>query len=219
MSSELAAQPRGGRTGRRPGRSLTRAAILDAAREAFATRGYDAVSIRGVSRDAGVDPALVHRFFGSKQSLFVAAMQLPIAPNELVQTLLAEGIDGLGERVVASLLAVYDSPAGFAPFLAILRGAISNERAATMLREFLTTEILGRIAAAAAPDEPQLRAALAGSQVVGLAIARYVIRLPGVADSDPALLAACAGATIQRYLTGPLPDRPEPLAQRKGPAQ
>jgi AcrR family transcriptional regulator len=205
MSGHSTGKPHRTRTGRRPGPNLTRAAILDAAREAFATRGYDAVSIRAVAREAGVDPALAHRFFGSKENLFVTAMELPIAPSELVQTLLAEGTDGLGERVVASILAVYDAPAGFAPFLAMLRGATSNEKAATMLREFLTTEILGRIAAAAAPDNAQLRASLAGSQVLGLAMARYVIRLPGIADGDPALLAACAGPTIQRYLTGRLP--------------
>jgi len=192
------------RTGRRPGPTRTRGAILDAARAAFATRGYDAVSIRGVAREAGVDPALVHRFFGSKEQLFVAAMQLPIAPGAFVDALLAEEVDGLGERLVRTLLTLWDTPGAFAPFLALIRGAVDNEAAATMLREFLTSEVLGRIAAAAAPDRPEFRASIAGSQIVGLAVARYIVRVPGLALADPADIVAAVAPTIQRYLTGPL---------------
>jgi AcrR family transcriptional regulator len=193
-----------GRTGRRPGPNRTRAAILAAARDAFAQRGYDAVSIRALAREAGVDPALVHRFFGSKEGVFVAAMELPVAPSELVGRLLAEGTDGLGERLVGTILALYDTPAALAPFRALLRAAVSNERAATLLREFLTREVLGRLAAAASPDAPDLRASLAASQVVGLAMARYVVRVPPLAGADRATIVACVGPTIQRYLTGPL---------------
>ena len=192
------------RTGRRPGPTRTRAAILDAARRAFATRGYEGVSIRAVARDAGVDPALVHRFFGSKEALFSAAMELPVSPSALVAGLLAEGVDDLGERLVARLLGLFDDPRAFAPFLALVRGAVSNEQAAAMLREFLTREVLGRLATAASPDAPELRASLAGSQVIGLAMARYVVRVPPLARADPATVAACVGPTIQRYLTGPL---------------
>lgn len=192
------------RTGRRPGPTRTRSAILDAARAAFATRGYDAVSIRGVARDAGVDPALVHRFFGSKEQLFVAAMQLPIAPGAFVDALLAEGVDGLGERLVRTLLTLWDTPGAFAPFLALIRGAVDNEAAATMLRESLTREVLGRIAAAAAPDRPEFRASIAGSQIVGLAVARYIVRVPELVHADPADIVAAVAPTIQRYLTGPL---------------
>src|SRR5919206_1067732 len=166
------------RTGRRPGPNRTRAAIVAAARTAFAKRGYDAVSIRAVAREAGVDPALVHRFYGSKEELFVAAMELPLSPARLVPALLAEGVDDLGERLVRSLLELFDRPAAFAPFVALIRGAVSNEHAAAMLREFLAREVLGRLAAAASPDRPELRASLAGSQVVGLAMARYVVGVP-----------------------------------------
>jgi AcrR family transcriptional regulator len=193
------------RTGRRAGPNRTRAAILTAARSAFTARGYDAVSIRAVARDADVDPALVHRFFGSKEALFVAAMELPVAPSQLAAALLADGLEGLGERIVETFLAVNDTPGAVTPLLALLRGAVSNEQAATMLREFVSTEILGRIAACAAPDQPELRAALAGSQIVGLAMARYVVRIPQAADAEASHLAACIGPTIQRYLTGTLP--------------
>lgn len=206
MPGQSSTRPGSRRTGRRPGPNRTRAAILDAARSAFAARGYDAVSIRAVARDAGVDPALVHRFFGTKDDLFVAAMELAFAPSQLVEALLAQGREGLGERLIATLLALSDSPEGIAPLLALLRAAASNDQAATMLREFVTTEILGRIATAAAPDEPELRAALAGSQVVGLILSRYIVRIPAIVDAERLQLAAAIGPTIERYLTGALPD-------------
>jgi AcrR family transcriptional regulator len=193
------------RTGRRPGPNRSRDEILRAARAAFAARGYDAVSVRAIARDAKVDPALVHRFFGSKESVFVAAMQLPMTPSRLVPAILAHGPDGLGERVVETLLTLYDTPGADAPFRAFLSSAVTNEHAATMLREFLTTEILGRVAAAAAPDHADLRAALAASQILGLLVARYVVRIPQISDAQRPHLAACAGPTIQRYLTGALP--------------
>jgi AcrR family transcriptional regulator len=192
------------RTGRRPGPTRTRGAILAAARAAFAARGYDAVSVRSVARSAGVDPALVHRFFGSKEELFVAALELPVAPSALVAAILADGVEGVGERLVRTLLTLWDAPGGFAPFLALVRGAVDNEAAATMLREFLSREVLGRIAAVAAPDRPEFRASLAGSQVVGLAMARYIVRVPPLADADRDAIVAAVGPTIQRYLTGAL---------------
>jgi AcrR family transcriptional regulator len=192
------------RTGRRPGPSRTREAILAAARAAFADRGYDAVSIRGVARAAGVDPALVHRFYESKEQLFIEAMQLPVSPSELVGSVLAEGPERVGERLVRTFLALFDDPRAREPFLALLRGAVSNERAATLLREFVGREVLGRLAAAASPDAPELRAALAGSQVVGLAMARYIVGVTPLADAERETLVAAVAPTIQRYLTGPL---------------
>ena len=193
------------RTGRRPGPNRTRDTILSAARTAFAHRGYDAVSIRAVAREAGVDPALVHRFYGSKEALFIAAMDLPVAPSELVAGLLAEGVDRLGERLVRAFVELFDRPEAFAPFLALIRGAASNEHAAALLREFITREVLGRLAEAASPDRPELRASLAGSQVVGLAMARYVVAVPPLATTDRETVVACVGPAIQRYLTGALP--------------
>ncbi len=153
------------RTGRRPGPNRTRAAILAAARASFAANGYEATTIRAVARDAGVDAALVHRFFGSKEQLFAAAMKLAVSPSELVERILVDGVDGVGERLVHALLTLLDAPGAFAP---------------------------------------ELRASLAGSQVVGLAMARYVVRVPPLADADPAEIAAAVGPTIQRYLTGSL---------------
>src|SRR5215210_669521 len=183
----MASKPQG-RTGRRPGPNQTRAAILGAARAAFAERGYDPVSVRAVARAAGVDPALVHRFFGTKE-----------------EPVLAEGVERAGERLVRTMLGLFDAPDAFAPFLALIRGAVSNERAAALLREFVAREVLGRLAAAASPDRPELRASLAGSQVIGLAMARAVVGIPPLATTDRETVVACVGTTIQRYLTGALP--------------
>jgi AcrR family transcriptional regulator len=190
--------------GRRAGPTRTRESILDAARAAFAAHGYDATSIRLVARGAGVDPALVHHFFANKPGLFAAASELPVDPEAFVTELLAGARSTLGRRLVLAVIELWDAPGVFEPFLALIRGAVSHEEAARLLREFVTAEILGRLATAAAPDQPQARAALAGSQIIGLAMARKVIRVEPLASATPEWLASALGPTIQRYLTGPL---------------
>jgi AcrR family transcriptional regulator len=196
--------------GRRKGPTRTRQQILDAARAMFANQGYEVVSLRAIARQAGVDPALVHHFFASKSDLFAAAMQLPVDPAPFITGLMAGDRDALGERLVLALVQLWDRPDGFAGFLGLVRGAVTHPDAAAMLREFVTREILGPIATAAAPDQPETRAALAGSQIVGLAIARKIVGIEPIASADPAWIAATVGPTIQRYLTAPLPDIPQP---------
>jgi AcrR family transcriptional regulator len=191
--------------GRRAGPTRTRQEIIDAARAAFATRGYDAVSMRGIARDAGVDAALVHHYFESKSALFAAAMELPVAPERFVASLLKGDPETLGQRLVLAVVGLWDRPGGFDGMLGLIRGAVSHADAARLLREFLTREILGRLAAAAAPDAPQARAALAGAQIIGLAMARKIASIEPIADADPQWLAATVGPVIQRYLTAPLP--------------
>ena len=100
------------RTGRRPGNQDTREAILAAAKRAFAERGYDKASIRQIATEAEVDPALVHHYFGSKEKLFLATMEAPIDPGEIIPKILADGVDGVGERLVRMVLTIWDSPAG-----------------------------------------------------------------------------------------------------------
>lgn len=192
--------------GRRKGPTHTRQQILDAARAMFAARGYEAVSLRAIAREGGVDPALVHHFFNGKSELFAAAMQLPVDPGPFLTALLNGDRDTLGDRLVLALVTLWDRPDGFQGFLGLVRGAVTHPQAATMLRQFVTREILGPIATAAAPDHPETRAALAGSQIVGLAIARKIVCVEPIASADPAWLAAAIGPTIQRYLTAPLPD-------------
>src|SRR6266566_170590 len=98
------------RTGRRPGNQDTREAILAAAREAFAERGYDRVSIRAIATSAGVDPALVHHYFGTKDQLFLATVDAPIDPGEILPKILAGERDELPERLVRTFLSVWDHP-------------------------------------------------------------------------------------------------------------
>ncbi|NES12220.1 MULTISPECIES: TetR family transcriptional regulator [Micromonospora] len=193
------------RTGRRPGNPDTREAILAAARATFAERGFDAASIRAIAAAAGVDPALVHHYFGTKEELFRATVSIPVDPAELVPGVLAGGRDEVGERLVRTFLAVWDSPVGTAA-VALLRSAVSNQWTARLLREFLVTQVLRRVVDQLDldPAEVPLRGALVATQIAGLAMMRYVIRLEPVATASPDTLAATIGPTIQRYLTGPL---------------
>lgn len=190
--------------GRRPGDSGTRDAILAAAKEAFGTQGYAATSLRGVARAAGVDPSLVTHFFGSKDGLFEAALALPVDPAALVDAVLGGPTSQLGERIVRTFLLVWDSTPGQGPMLAMLRGAVSHEDSAARLRDLLLRVILRPVVRGAGVSDPDRRAALLASQVIGLAMTRYVLRLEPIASAGPDELAPVMGKTLQRYLTGPL---------------
>ena len=190
------------RTGRRPGRSGTREAILAAARRSFAARGYDATTIRGVARAAGVDGALVAHYFGAKDGLFAAAMELPGAPSEALAEALEGDDDELGARIVSAFLSVWDGPAGGSPLMALLRSATASDRAASVLREFAEREIVGRLAARIGGPDAELRASLTAAHMLGLGVARHVVGIEPVASADPAELAAMIGPRIQGYLTG-----------------
>lgn len=195
----------GRRPGRRPGRPNTRDAILAAARQAFAERGYDGASIRSIAAAAGVDPALVHHYFGTKDELFAATVNFPANPAEFVPRVLAGGAEGVGERLVRAFVSTWDSPVGAAG-VALLRSAVSSQLAARLLREFLTTQILRRVTAMLEidPAEAPLRAALVASQVSGLALMRYVLKVEPLASAPPEDVVAAVAPTIQRYLTGEL---------------
>jgi AcrR family transcriptional regulator len=188
------------RTGRRPGDSGAREAILREARQSFGSAGFSGTTIRGVARAAGVDPALVHHYFGSKNELFAASLELPFDPSVVVPALLAEGLDGLGERVVRTFLGIWDATPGQGPLLALLRSAVSDDRAAQSLRDFITGVVIGPLARAAGPDGAELRASLVASQVVGLAMARYVVRVEPLASASADELAPLIGPNLDRYL-------------------
>lgn len=190
------------RTGRRPGRPDTREAILEAARGLFAERGYDGTTVRDLAVLAEVDPKLVLHYFGSKEGVFRSAVSFPFDPAAALPVLIAEGTDGLGERLVRFFLETLDAPEG-RPSLALIRSAITNESATGLLREFVRREVLARVAAATRLDQPQTRASLAGTQMVGLAVVRYIVKVPPINDAPPAMVASWVGPTLQRYLTDP----------------
>jgi len=192
------------RTGRRRGDGGTRAAILEAARASFARAGYDATSVRGIARDAGVDPALVLHYFGSKAQVFAAALQFPVDPLSIAGRLAAADPERRGEALVRLFLGVWAEPGNRRAIEALLRSAVSNEQAAAMLREFLgrvmAVEVAGRLV-----DGNPLRPLLIGAQLAGLAMLRYVVRVEPLASCPDEVLVAALAPTIQRYMTGDLP--------------
>ena len=197
--------------GRRPGDSGTRTAVLTAAKRAFGAQGYGATSVRAVAREAGVDPSLVLHFFGSKDGLFEAALELPFDPSGLVPVLLAGGpVEELGERVVRTFVGTWDALPGQGPMLAMLRSAVSHEDSAERLRSLLLRVMFRPVArgAGAADGEVDARAALLASQVVGLAFARYVLQLEPLASASADELVPLLAPTLQRYLTGDLTSTP-----------
>jgi len=151
-----------------------------------------------------VDPALVHHYFGSKDKLFTASLDLPFNPADVIAEVLAGGIDGAGERLIRAGLAAWENAVSRAPMLAVIRTATSSDAGAAMLREFLERNVLKRVAAELTPDRPALRAALLASQMAGLLMARYVICLPAVVDAPIEDIIAAVGPNLQHYLTGDL---------------
>jgi AcrR family transcriptional regulator len=177
--------------------------ILLAARTEFGSRGYDATTMRGIARAAGVDARLVHHYFDGKEDIFVSAIGFPARPQDILATVLAGPPDQIGERLARTIFAIWDSPEGRNRIVALLSGALSSEAAARMFREFVTRELIGRIAAALQVDRGELRAALAASHLVGIAIARVVVKVEPMAGMDGDELARIVGPALQRYLTDP----------------
>lgn len=196
--------PRGNRrVGRRPGTPDTRAQILAAARTAFGEQGFETTTIRQVAASAGVDPALVHHYFGTKDQLFVASLDLPVDPAQIVGQSMSGGLDGAGERLVRAFLTTWDSPAGVAG-AALLRSAVSNAMAARLFREFIISQVVRRVFAHLdlPEEEKPLRMTLVASQISGLALVRYLLEIEPLASAPVETVVGAIGPTIQRYLTG-----------------
>jgi AcrR family transcriptional regulator len=190
------------RSGRRPGTSGTREAILAAARRQFAAQGYARTTMRGVAAEAGVDQALVAHFFGGKQGLFVEVIRLPFAPADLLPRLLEGDRETLGERIAGFMAAVLDDPEGRARVTSVVRAVASEPEIARMLREFMLGELWIPIAEALGAEDAQLRVTLAASQIVGLIMARHVIEAEPLVSMSGEELAEHIAPTLQRYLTG-----------------
>ncbi len=199
-----APQRRTGRPGRRPGSSDTRGRILAAARVSFGERGFEAATIRDIALRAEVDPALVHHYYGTKQQLFVAAMELPIDIPALVPQLMAGSPDEIGERFVRFVLELWETPAMRPLLLGVLRSATTDPVAAGMLRQILAEGPILAIATAIDRPDASFRATLVGSQLVGLMMARYVVGVEPLASAPRESIVRAIGPTIQHYLTGDL---------------
>lgn len=188
------------RTGRRPGTPGTREAILAAARRGFSARGYDATTVRGIATEAGVDPALVIHYFGTKEDLFVAAANLPSGLAELFGSLAALPAEVFAQKLVRGYLALIDSHDSRNAILALVRAAVSNDKAAAMLREFLTAELLTTLAGRTSHPDARLRASLVAAQLIGAAMLRHVIQIEPLAKASPDEIANLVCPVIEQYL-------------------
>lgn len=194
---------RGVPRGRRPGAPETRSAILDAARASFAEVGFQGTTIRAVAASAGVDPALVHHYFGTKDALFMAALQMPVDPRALLAPVIAEGPDGAGERLLTTFLAVWDDPELQPALLALARSVVAPGGGRLLTDGFLPV-VIRPMLAPLAPDRAEVRIPLVASQLLGLIVARYLLAVEPLASMPAADVVATVGPTLQRYLTGEL---------------
>lgn len=190
--------------GRRPGAPDTRAAVLAAARAAFARHGFRGTTIRAVAAAAGVDPALVHHYFGSKDDLFLAALEIPVDPREVLAPVLAGGADGAAERFLVAFLSVWDDPR-LQPALLTVARSVLDPGGDRLLSEGFLPVVVQPIGTALGLDRAEHRMGLVASQVLGLILMRYVLRAEPLASLPGEAVVATYAPTLQRYLTGDLP--------------
>ena len=194
--------------GRRPGAPDTRAEVLAAARTSFAEKGFRGTTIRAVAAAAGVDPALVHHYFGSKDDLFLAALEMPVDPRELLAPVVALGPDGAGERLLRTFLSVWDEPEIQVRLLAVVRSVLGDDEG-RLLKDGFIPVVVGPVLAQLVKDRPEVRIPLVASQVIGLIVTRYVLALPPMAQMPAEDVVARIGPVLQHYLTGDLDGSPE----------
>jgi AcrR family transcriptional regulator len=192
---------------RRVGRWRTgqqnRQRIIDAARDRFMRDGYDKATVRAIAADAGVDVAMVYYFFGNKEGLFSAsALTGPEHPLHQLATLLDEGSDDIGPRLVRRFLEHWEEGGAFEPFLTLWRSAAIQPQARKVLHDALAGPVAKRVAAEFGVADAELRVELVASHLAGLAFARYQLQLEPIASTAVEDVVAWIGPTVQRYLTG-----------------
>ncbi|MFJ2348972.1 TetR/AcrR family transcriptional regulator [Streptomyces antimycoticus] len=175
--------------------------ILAAARNEFAERGYDKTSIRGIAKAAEVDPALVHHYFGTKEQVFEAAIELIFAPAMAAPDAVHGSREGAGERMARFMFGIWENPVSRLPLLAVMRSALTNEAAAAVLRGMIERRVLLRMAGELDVPNPEFRAQLAAGHLIGVAMLRYVIRMEPMASAEVDDIVAMVGPTLRRYLT------------------
>jgi AcrR family transcriptional regulator len=165
--------------------------------------------MRSIAAEAGVDASLVVHFFGSKATLLGEAVKWPFDPAEVMPTLLSDGRRNVGRNLVSLVVRTWDEEGTRHPILTLLRAAMTEPQAAEMLRAFLSEELLSPLMTDLGSDRPELRTDLALSQLIGMAIARHIIKLEPLASLDADDVVGAVGPTVQRYLTGKIDDREE----------
>ncbi|KUH67247.1 TetR family transcriptional regulator [Mycolicibacterium novocastrense] len=193
------------RPGRPPGPSDTRERILNSARELFARNGIDKTSIRAIAAAAGVDPALVHHYFGTKTQLFAAAIHIPIDPMQVIGPLQQVPVEEIGRTLPSLLLPLWDSELGKG-FIATLRSIIAGNDS-SLVRSFLQ-EVIAREVGSRVDDPPgsgPVRVQFVASQLVGVVMARYILELEPFKSLPVDQVVETIAPNLQRYLTGELP--------------
>lgn len=166
----------------------------------FGEKGYDGATIRSIAARAGVDSALVHHYFGTKADLFAEAVGIPLRPDIDVPGILTGPRDEVGERLIRYVLEAFEQPEVRRRGVMLLRTAIGSRVTTPLLAGFLSRELLSRISRSLDVDDADLRASLVASQIAGMLIARYVLKLPALAAAPVEDLVARLGPTVQRYL-------------------
>ncbi|MBF4997768.1 TetR family transcriptional regulator [Nocardia sp. BSTN01] len=174
----------------------TRAAILEAARRHFARDGYAKATIRAIAADAGIDPSMVMRYYGNKDGLFDAALDVDLALPDLA----AVAEDELGATVARRFLELWETPPGNELLLTLLRSSVSDESVAQRFQRVFAEQLMPMVTRVGDPADAPRRAGLVVSQILGLAVCRYVLRLPPVVALTAEDIVAEIGATVQRYL-------------------
>jgi AcrR family transcriptional regulator len=200
-------KPGGSTRGRRPGRPETRVEVLEVARRRFLAEGYQAVTMRSIAAEAGVDVALISYYFGSKKGLFGAAMALSANPPEVLLQALAGDPETLPERVLSALLHAWDDPEGGDALRAMVGAAIQEPDLARLLREVLEREIVDRLAEYLPGRSSRPRAAAFVTQLAGVVFARYVLAVEPVATMKVDELVRHLAPGLRASLHGPRPTR------------
>lgn len=186
------------RAGRRPGRTNTREEILAAARTLFAQQGYDGTSVRAIATEAGVNPAMIHHYFGAKDNVFAAALAFPVDPTTVRTTVLSGPPEQVGERFVRFFLGIWEDEQTRQPFLALMRSITANDAAARMLREFVSHAIIAPAGSELGIDHRYLEAAAA--QMIGTAVVRYIVGVEPLASLPTEELVELLAPTVQGYI-------------------
>jgi AcrR family transcriptional regulator len=192
------------RTGRRPGKSNSRDDILKAARKLFAKRGYQGATLRAIAKEADVDPSLIVHFFGNKVNLLAEAIEWPFDPEVQMPRLLENGRRNVGRQLAELAIRTWDEAGTRHPVFTLLRAGLTEPEAAEMLRTFMLQRLYAPLMERLGSDQPELRAGLAVSQVIGVGMGRYVLKFDGLAEAKSEDVIDWLAPSLQRYLTGKL---------------
>lgn len=189
------------RIGRPRGKTDTRNTILATARRMFADAGYEKTSVRDISAAAGVDPAMIRHYFGSKAELFRATMGWPFEPAEIAARVTGGDRSEIGERLTRVFFDAWEQPDSRAPLLAILRGAATHDESANLVRQFIAGQVYSQMAASLPPPDAELRIDLAMAQLLGIAYLRHILKVEPVASTPVDELVRRIAPVISRHLT------------------